>query len=384
MEALEILDRLNRGEDSLHQFKRTLTNPLSTAGEMVAFANTEGGQIFVGVADDGTITGLSSEDIRRLNQLVANVSTNNVNPPINVLTTNHRIDEKIIMVIQVPKGSNRPYCDSNGVYWVKSGADKRRITSQQELRRIFQAEGEVYADEQPIPGAGLDAIESQVLEDYVQAIFQKSVQELDLDLLQLLQNLKFATADSLNLTGLLILAKNPQQYRPQFNVKAVAYLGNELAGQQYRDREDINGRIPELYRDTLSFLKRNLRRVQGDQGFNSEGQLEIPEVVLEELLQNALVHRDYFISAPIRIFLFDDRLEIISPGVLPNSLTVSNILTGTAIQRNPTLASRAFRILPYTGLGSGIPRAVSLLPTIQFDNQLDAHQFVVRIPRTQD
>lgn len=384
MEALEILDILNQGEDSQHQFKRNLSNPLSIAGEIVAFANTEGGRIFVGVEDDGTITGLSSEDVRRLNQLVANVSTNNVNPPVNVFTTNLRIDEKTIMVIQIPKGTNRPYCDSNGVYWVKSGADKRRITSQQELRRIFQAEGDLYADEQPIPGAGLDAIEPSVLKKYVAKIFQKDLEELDLDQLRLLQNLKFATGDTLNLTGILMLAKKPQQYRPQFNVKAVAYVGNDISGSQYRDRQDIDGRIPEMYEETISFLKRNLRRVQGDRGFNTEGQLEIPEVVLEELIQNALIHRDYFISAPIRIFLYDDRLEIISPGVLPNSLTVSNILTGTAIQRNPSLASRAFQILPYTGLGSGIPRAVAVLPTIQFDNQLDANQFVVRIPRPKD
>ncbi|MEM9985408.1 MAG: RNA-binding domain-containing protein [Bacteroidota bacterium] len=372
---------LANGEDSLHQFKQNVTNAASLAAELVAFANVQGGTLIIGVEDDGTVAGLTSEDIRRINQLIANVSTNNINPPLNVLTRNTQLNGNTIMIVEVPVGPNRPYCDNLGVFWVRSGADKRRITSQQELRRIFQREGDLFGDEQPISHATLVDLHHPTLEAYVERIFGQPLDKLGVPTEQLLRNLKLYTHDNLNLTGLLMLAKNPQQFRPQFNVKAVAYFGNKLTGTEYRDRQDIDGRIPELYEGTMSFLLRNLRRVQAGQGFNSEGKLEIPRAALEEVVQNALVHRDYFISAPVRVMLFDDRLEVISPGTLPNSLTVENIKTGAAIQRNPTLASRAFRVLPYNGLGSGIPRAVELVPDIQFDNQRESNQFVVTIYR---
>jgi ATP-dependent DNA helicase RecG len=372
---------LANGEDSLHQFKRDITNATSLASELAAFANTEGGTLIIGVEDDGTGAGLAPADIRRLNQLIANVSTNNLNPPLNVLTRNTQLNGKTLMVVEVPSGPNRPYCDNQGVFWVKSGADKRRITSQQELRRIFQREGDLFGDEQPIPHAILADLHHPTLEAYVERIFDQPLDQLGIPTEQLLRNLKFYTQDTLNLTGLLMLAKRPQQFRPQFNVKAVSYFGNSLTGTEYRDRQDIDGRIPELYEGTMAFLLRNLRRIQAGQGFNSEGKLEIPRAALEEIVQNALIHRDYFISAPVQIMLFDDRLEVISPGTLPNSLTVEHIKTGAAIQRNPTLASRAFRVLPYNGLGSGVPRAVELVPDIQFDNQKDANQLVVTIPR---
>jgi len=104
----------------------------------------------------------------------------------------------------------------------------------------------------------------------------------------------------------------------------------------------------------MGFLLRNLKRLQAGQNVNSEGKLEIPKIALEELVVNALIHRDYLISAPIRIFIFDNRLEIISPGHLPN--TIENIKNGNSNIRNPILASFAAKILP--GLGNGIRRAL--------------------------
>ncbi|MFR0876085.1 MAG: ATP-binding protein [Bilophila wadsworthia] len=103
----------------------------------------------------------------------------------------------------------------------------------------------------------------------------------------------------------------------------------------------------------------------GKNGVNSPGTPEIPEQVFEELLVNALVHRDYLVSAPIRIFIFDDRVEIISPGTLPNNLTIANIKAGNSNIRNPILISYAAKgLLPYHGIGSGILRALKAWPDI--------------------
>lgn len=121
--------------------------------------------------------------------------------------------------------------------------------------------------------------------------------------------------------------------------------------------------------------------VQGEQSFNSPGQLEIPAEVFEEVLVNALVHRDYFISAPIRLLIFADRVELISPGHLPNHLDTEKIRYGLSNLRNPALASHAFHMLPYRGLGSGIPRAVAAWPEMELIDDRQGNQFKVIIKR---
>ena len=134
--------------------------------------------------------------------------------------------------------------------------------------------------------------------------------------------------------------------------------GNDIHATTYMDSEDIFGRIQTQFEESLSFVLRNLRRQQNGKGVNTTGKVEIPKFVLEELLTNALIHRDYFVSAPIRTFIFDERVEIISPDFLPNNLTVANIRSGNSNIRNPILTSYATTVLPYRGLGTGILRAL--------------------------
>jgi ATP-dependent DNA helicase RecG len=149
----------------------------------------------------------------------------------------------------------------------------------------------------------------------------------------------------------------------------------------YLDSADILGRLSLQFEGTLAFVLRTLHWEQAGQSVNSIGKPEIPRIVLEELIANALIHRDYFISAPIRVFVFRDRVEIISPGHLPNNLTVDNIRSGNSIIRNPVLTSYATKVLPYRGLGSGIIRALREYPHIEFIDDRDGNKFTVRIQR---
>jgi len=167
-------------------------------------------------------------------------------------------------------------------------------------------------------------------------------------------------------------------------LKAVSFFGNNIAGVNYRDSKDITGTLPELFEKGMSFLKANLHSVQAGQGFNSIGQLEISEIALEELLQNALVHRDYTRNAPVRLLIFDNRVEIISPGCLPDGLTVESIKLGTAVVRNPFIASFCAKIMPYRGLGSGIIRALKEEPDLEFMNDPERMQFTSVIGRVYD
>ena len=123
-------------------------------------------------------------------------------------------------------------------------------------------------------------------------------------------------------------------------------------------------------------------KVQAGRGVNAPGLPEIPEAVFEELLVNALVHRDYLVSAPIRLFVFDNRIEIISPGHLPNNLTVEKIRAGNSNIRNPILVSYVAKgLLPYQGLGSGIKRALGKWPTIDFTDDHDGGLFTATVHR---
>jgi len=123
-------------------------------------------------------------------------------------------------------------------------------------------------------------------------------------------------------------------------------------------------------------------KVQAGRGVNAPGLPEIPEAVFEELLVNALVHRDYLVSAPIRLFVFDNRIEIISPGHLPNNLTVEKIRAGNSNIRNPILVSYVAKgLLPYHGLGSGIKRALEKWPTIDFTDDHDGGLFTATVHR---
>jgi ATP-dependent DNA helicase RecG len=180
-----------------------------------------------------------------------------------------------------------------------------------------------------------------------------------------------------------MFVERPEWIKPQFVVKAIRYPGKTIHVSEYVDTEDFSGPLRKVFDDSLGFIMRNLHKVQAGRGVNAPGVPEIPETVFEELLVNALVHRDYLVSAPIRIFVFDDRIEIISPGHLPNNLTVEKIRSGNSIIRNPILVSYVAKgLLPYHGLGSGIKRALEEWPQIDFTDDREGCLFTATVSRT--
>ncbi len=381
MNATELIEIVNRGEDSRHQFKENITNATALASEMVAFTNSSGGMIFIGVKDQGEITGLSSSDINRLNQLISNAASQNVRNPINPETENINIGDKIVMVVAIREGIDKPYLDNNGVIWVKSGADKRKVTSREEIRRIFQESDLINADEIPVTGTTPNDIDIHHFGQFYLKHYEEDLNQIDIPFNQLLENMNLAKKGQLNLAGLLLFGKNPQRKKPSFLVKAVSFFGDDSTVNEYRDSEDIDGNLRQLFDRSISFLMRNIRKIQGDKGFNTLGDPEIPRAALEELVVNMLIHRDYFISAPWKIFIFDNRIELISPGHLPNNLTVENIKLGVSNLRNPVIASFATKELPYRGIGTGIRRALKLYPDINLINDIDNNQFICSIRR---
>ena len=209
--------------------------------------------------------------------------------------------------------------------------------------------------------------------------FEEPLADQELPRSQILHNLNLAKGGFLNVAGALLFANNVQFRLPAFIVKCVTYPGVDIDEDEYLDSQDVAGTLRQVFDDTLGFVLRHIKRVQANQGVNSLGKLEVPRIVFEELIANALIHRDYFVSAPVRVFVFSDRIEIISPGHLPNNLTIENIKSGNSNIRNPVLASFATKLLPYRGLGSGILRAVKAYSDIVFEDYREGNFFKVII-----
>jgi len=383
MELDSLKQQILSGEDSQHQFKVDIHNADALAAEIVAMANSEGGTLFIGVNDDGSMTGLTSDDVARVNQLISNVASQHIRSPLAVRTENVRLDNgRIVIVLSVPKGIEKPYFDKNGIIWLKAGSDKRRIHSREELRRLFQSVDVIHADEVPTR-AGVDQLDRLRFRDFLSKSYSMAMPDQEGELLRLLQNMNLACEDGhLNLAGVLLFAEQPEWIKPEFIVKAIAYPGNRIDVADYLDSEDFSGSMRKIFDDSMAFISRNLRKVQHGQSINTLGQPEIPRIVFEELLVNALVHRDYFICATIRITVFEDRIEIISPGHLPNHLTVEKIRSGNSNLRNPILASFVAKgLLPYRGLGSGIRRSLEAWQSIDFEDDRDGCTFKVTVWR---
>jgi len=383
MNLNELKAQVALGEDSRRQFKQDIQSADALAAELAAFSNSEGGVMFLGVAEDGSLPGLSRADVSRLNQMISNAASQHVRSPLAVQTENLELENgRLVIVLTVPKGIDKPYFDRNGVIWLKCGADKRRVNSKEELRRLFQSVDQFHADELPTQ-AGIDKLDKLRFRDFLRDVYQQPWPDSPDELLTLLQNMNLATDDGLlNLAGVLLFAERPEWIKPQFIVKAIRYPGNAIHVSEYLDTEDFAGPLSEMFEGAMAFVMRNLRKVQAGQGVNAPGVPEIPPGVFEELLVNALVHRDYLVSAPIRLFIFENRIEIISPGHLPNNLTVAKIRAGNSNIRNPILVSYIAKgLLPYRGLGSGIKRALEDWPAIDFTDDRDGCLFTATVHR---
>ncbi|QQG65671.1 RNA-binding domain-containing protein [Desulfobulbus oligotrophicus] len=377
----QLLEQIALGEYSRQQFKRSINHPDALAAELVAFSNSGGGTLLIGVNDDGSIAGLDTAEVRRTNQMLSNTASQHMRPPISFLTENVLTEQGMVIIVTIPDGVSKPYLDHQGRIWIKQGADKRQLIAREELQRMFQRAGLVYADIVPVADTTSADLDETVFRQYLNQHYGDRNSIINLPLDAILQNLGLGDGRELNLSGLLLFGRNPQRWRPVCSIKAVTFPGTSIADTRYLDSLDIGGTLKHQYTEALAFIKRNLHRVQGEQDFNSPGILEIPEITLQELLVNALVHRDYFTSASIRILIFTDRIEIISPGHLPDSLSLDDIRHGKTNRRNPTLSEHAFRILPYRGVGSGIPRALEEWPQIELKSEVSGNQFTALIRR---
>ncbi len=352
-ETLEsITQQLRAGEDSFAEFRelrfgdrgvRSL-NADDLAGEMVAFSNGEGGTLFLGVRDDGTVAGIPAEHLRRVEEWALNVATGNCDPPLRPTVRTVALEEdgapRHLVLVQVPKALYASRTQ-RGRWYLRVGSQKRDLT-QAELSRLFQERGRTFVfDETLVPGAGFDDLDPRALE----AHFHGSG---NLTWEQLLLNLRILGRDAQGVArptvaGLLGFGTAPQTHLPQADIHAAVFRGDQRHSDDLVHSDEIGGRAQDQIDDAVAFVDRfMLKPARKDVGRRDFPQYALGAVT--EAIVNAVAHRDYSVSGSrIRLFLYSDRLEVISPGGLPNTITLES-LRYRQFTRNQLLVSLLSRM----------------------------------------
>ena len=412
------------GEVSKVQFKERILDKYDIGCELVAMSNYRGGQLVIGIHDKtGEFNPLSYAEVQETTNMLGNIASENVVPSILLDIDTAQVEGGSVVVATIKEGNNKPYHDNKGIVWIKNGADKRKVFDNAELAEMMSECGSFAPDEAVVKDATLDDLDEGTLKIFLQNRFSIVLEKKGLvgdalreaslddianaiakgeaslddianaiakghDLNKLMRNLRFIRPDgSMTVAAMLLFGKYTQRWLPVMTAKCISFVGNHIGGNQFRDKvndADMEGNLLHQFETIMAFFTRNLKSVQVEKEFNSLGRLEIPYSSLVEFVVNALVHRSLNWNAPIRIFIFDNRVEIHSPGILPNGLQVEDITNGTSMPRNNFLFSNAIYLLPYTGAGTGIQRALEDGLQVEFKNDERTHEFLITIERKED
>ncbi len=403
----DILKQIKAGEVSGMQFKERILDKYDIACELVAFSNSHGGKLVVGIKDKtGETNALSYSEVQETTNLLSDIASENVVPSILIKIDTVEVEDGYLIVATVKEGLNKPYHDNKGIVWVKNGADKRKVFDNAELAEMMTDCGSFAPDEAGVRDATVNDLDATTIKQFLGNRFERVLEkkgltgdafkEASLDMIcsaiakghdceKILRNLRFIRPDgSLTVAAMLLFGKYTQRWMPMMTAKCICFAGNSVGSKVFRDKvndADMEGNLLHQYDTIMDFFTRNLHNVQVEDEFNSMGKLEIPYTSLVEFTVNSLVHRSLNMKAPVRIFIFDNRVEIHSPGALPNGLTIDDIKAGTSMPRNMFLFNNAIYLLPYTGVGSGITRALDEDINVTFMNNDKAQEFVITVWR---
>ena len=403
----DILKQIKAGEVSGVQFKERILDKYDIACELVAFSNSHGGKLVVGIKDKtGEINALSYSEVQETTNLLSDIASENVVPSILIKIDTIEVEDGNLVIATVKEGLNKPYHDNKGIVWVKNGADKRKVFDNAELAEMMTDCGSFAPDEAAVRDATVNDLDATTIKQFLGNRFERVLEkkgltgdafnEASLDMIcsaiakghdceKILRNLRFIRPDgTLTVAAMLLFGKYTQRWMPMMTAKCICFAGKSVGSKVFRDKvndADMEGNLLHQYDTIMDFFTRNLHNVQVGDEFNSMGKLEIPYTSLVEFTVNSLVHRSLNMKAPVRIFIFDNRVEIHSPGALPNGLTIDDIKAGTSMPRNMFLFNNAIYLLPYTGVGSGITRALDEDVNVTFMNNDKAQEFVITVWR---
>jgi len=375
MNSIDLYDLIRNGENSKVEFKRDDVRPEQLAVEMAALLNLEGGHILLGIDDDGSISGLTRSE-KDAEEWVMNIAQNNLQPPAIPVWQVVRLDdsERVVGIIRLPADApDKPYKARRGSAWVtfvRIGSTSRDATREQEMR-LYQSSKMLQFDLKPIMNSGLNDLNLNILQNYLSIIQHDDIPAMDEQdaWRNLLLNLDILTESEANpvatVAGLLLFGSASKRKLPQSGITATAYPGIE---KDYNtvDEEEIHGPLVSRKSASGTFLDKGVidrgvdfvERNMGSSAQLNSGKRErkpaIPMDAVRESIVNAVAHRDYAIfGTDIEISLYQDRLEVISPGRLPNGATVSKMKEGFRATRNPLLKDilRDYDYIEHRGMG---------------------------------
>lgn len=367
---VELLELINNGENSGIEFKRDVIDNRSLAKELVAFSNLSGGAVLLGVEDDGSISGLSRQS---LEEWVMTACREKIRPAIIPFFEVIRDVEpgKDVAIVRVAPGFSvhSVWHNSGNTYYIRVGTQSREATPE-ELSRLFQQRGAFRAELRPVSGAGLADLDLRRLRDYFGRVRQQDTPDEhdEVGWNTLLLNTELMVEEGITVSGLLLFGTSPNRFLPFAGIDAVAFLGAE---KDYAARERATLRGPMtpligaggliengLVEQALDFIHRNVaNKVFLEDGVRRVELPAYPSDVLRETVVNALIHRDYLLtSTDIELAIYNDRLEVISPGRLPNGITPARMRTGCRAARNQLVKDvmRDYGYLEHMGMG--VPR----------------------------
>lgn len=355
MKKAELFEILQNGESSTIEFKRDDIRPEQLAKEIVAMANFLGGSIFIGVEDDGTISGITKPN---LEEWVMNIFRDKVHPTILPHYEEIKVDDKRIAIINFPMGTAKPYVvKHNGKeeIYIRMGTISCSA-SREQIGQLYQAGSILHTELLPISRTNMDSLDFVRVENYLREILndpsipknQVEWQERLMDLGFLVENQGkiFAT-----IAGLILFGKRPRTYFKQAGIRVMVFnstdkeyqavldtvLDGPLVARKERNGQIIdNGLIERLSELIMPFIKQQENQITEKFSRNTHYFYSIEAI--RELILNAFAHRDWTRFIDIEITIYSDRLEVISPGRMNNSMSINKMIAGQRSTRNPIIA----------------------------------------------
>ncbi|MBI4647365.1 MAG: putative DNA binding domain-containing protein, partial [Bacteroidia bacterium] len=315
-----------------------------------------GGTILIGVEDDGKISGIKE---KKMEEWINNIARHNIIPSIIPEISIRKILDLYVAVIIIPKGRNKPYQTIDGKYIIRVGSTNR-IASKEELCRLFQQAGLVRFDISYVERTGFDSLDISKLHTYFETYYEMDFINLETsEQRKILLNTDILLEEEgrirASVGGLLIFGKNTQRFLPQSSVVFAVFNGDAVTDDLI-DKKELTGTLPEIIDNTTSLIQVFIPKPSKISGLKRKEKIAIPVKVIREIIVNAVSHRDYsIINRKISVYIFSSRIEITSPGKIPNTLTIEKIKYGYSAPRNMFLIKYLDNMRYIDGLGRGIP-----------------------------
>lgn len=360
-------------ENQIFDRKSARIKPLEIIRHLVAFSNAEGGQLVIGIENDGTITGFNYQGAHTIDEyrniFLTELRETPINPKFDVMDVKNNLNnDDNVLIITVEVSLDRVIKSYDGKVFLRQN-DKSKELNFEQILQLQYDRGQRYFEDEIVQLSSLDDLDDNLINDYKEIM---GITKLSND--EVLKARNLLIDGKLTNAGILLFGKNPTKFLPQARLRVIKYNGmHQMVGKEINiiKEKTFDGAIPNIIREAREFINTQLRDFQY---LDKDGKFKImpeyPEFAWFEGVVNALTHRNYSIRGEhIKVLIFDDRLEILSPGLLPNIVTIENILT-QRYSRNPRIARTLCEFGWVKEMNEGVKRIYSEMEKLFLKNPI--------------